>query len=91
MNDIVQAAYAPVVRLQYYGMDADFGEYHKETGELTILDASMFSDADLEKLKQYLDEHNQAGDLWASHMLLGIPAGVYEMRKKVQRGEVSDE
>lgn len=86
----MQSAYVPVVKLQYYGMYEDFGEYHKETGELKIFDAAMFSDADLKKLKQYLDEHNQAGDLWAYRMILGIPRGVYEMREKVQSGKVSD-
>lgn len=91
MNDIVKAAYIPVVRLQCYGMDADFGEYNKETGELKVLDKSMIDgDTNLENLKQHLDERNQAGDLWACHMLLGIPTGVYQMRKKVQRGEIND-
>jgi hypothetical protein len=90
-NNVVQAAYAPVVKLQYYGMDTDFGEYHKETRELKILDESMFSNADLEKLKQWLNEQNKKGDLCGHTLLIGIPGSIYQMREKVQRGEVSDE
>jgi hypothetical protein len=85
MDEVVKAAYTPTIRIQAYGNDADFGEYNKETKELTILDSSMVGDTNLDLIKQHLDEQNEKGELYGHHMLIGIPKEVYQLREKFQQ------
>ena len=82
VDEAVKAAYTPTIRIQAYGNDEAFGEYNKETKELKILDSSMVGDTDLEQIKQHLDEQNEKGELYGSHMLIGIPKEVYRLREK---------
>jgi len=77
-NASVVACYQPpIVTLQCYGKEKNFGEYHVETGRIVITDASVM-DIELEKLKEYLEEHKPLG----AHILFGVPKEVYELSEK---------
>jgi hypothetical protein len=75
-------AYEPIVRIQCYGKDTYFGEYHRDSYELKILNQAMVGDVDLIALKKELDKTNRENGTLGSHMLINVPIDVYKMREK---------
>lgn len=84
MSDFAQAHYFRYVKLFYFAEPGPFGQYDKETGDLTILIENAMGPMKQDELKVILDTENKAGQLYASAITYGVPRKAYELREQVR-------
>lgn len=84
MSDFVQAHYFRYVKLFYFAEPGPFGQYNKETGELTILIENAMGPLKQDELKSLLDTENKSGQLYASDITYGVPRKAWELREQAR-------